>query len=848
MAKSKKRENKIYKSKTKSKNLLILSSIQQDIFFLAALVVLLFILFKPLVIDGLSPQGADVVGTLGATHQVSEYSKETGEPALWNPYLFSGMPQYHRKSAVTFSIDTILSYLSRLFSAVFIYYLFGAFGLYALFRYLKMSPLISFLSTIIFILMPHYKSLYTEGHMAKLRAIMFLPWVLLVFLYFLDKRSILSAAIFAIIFGAQIRTQHYQIVFYTALLIFAVGVYPMLKDLLEKKYLIFSKSTVLLLAAITLGITMSSQPLFLAKEYIPYSKRGKTTINLNDKNRQSEERSTSDGVQIEYATQWSTHPSELLTWFIPRVYGGMSGEKYTGDEVTQLRNRVIPGYWGHMPFTQSYEYMGVISLILAIIGIYAYRKNTFILGLLILALFFILLSFGRHFISFYSLFYDHFPFFNKFRAPVMSVTVTSFIVALLAAYGLKYLSSLPGIQTIKENKPVLYIFAGFIILGIVVALAAQGFSYTNVRDNYDPRVIELFKSARKEIFTKDLIRYFILVILAGGAVFAYLFRKISYGFMLLFLSIFILFDLLDIQSRYLGKYIDVQKLEKQYFKKTDTDRFLLADEKPYRIFPMGKMFSDNRWAYYHQTIGGYSAIKMYAVEELIANNLYNGWDKQLPVNFNVLKILNTKYIITGQKFNDNRITLVSEDKQNQSYTYLFKEQLARGFFVGNYKIIEDEYERLAYINDKNFDPSITAILEEPPQETFGKPDSSWVIVNFLNPNERRFNVFSDRKTLFVISEIYYPPGWNIYMDGQVVEKIYKTDHAIQSIILPPGNHQVDLRFAPKSYYQYIKLSYASAGLLYFVIILSLMMTYKDKWMHLLKKTAPTEIKGLKKDS
>jgi hypothetical protein len=58
--------------------------------------------------------------------------------------------------------------------------------------------------------------------------------------------------------------------------------------------------------------------------------------------------------------------------------------------------------------------------------------------------------------------------------------------------------------------------------------------------------------------------------------------------------------------------------------------------------------------------------------------------------------------------------------------------------------------------------------------------------------------------------------------------------------LPQGNHQVDLRFAPDSYYQYIKLSYASAGLLYFIIILSLMMIYKDKWMHLLKKPPPPE--------
>ncbi len=166
--------------------------------------------------------------------------------------------------------------------------------------------------------------------MSKFRALMFSALDITVFLYFLDKRNLLSAALFAIMFGAQIRTQHYQIVFYTALLIFAVGVYPILKDLLDKNYKTFAKSTgLLLIAAITLGITMSSQPLFLAKEYLPYSKRGKTTISLRDKNKQKEVSSASDGVQIEYATQWSTHPSELFTWFMPRFYGGMSGEKYT---------------------------------------------------------------------------------------------------------------------------------------------------------------------------------------------------------------------------------------------------------------------------------------------------------------------------------------------------------------------------------------------------------------------------------------------------------------------------------------------------------------------------------------
>ena len=113
MAKAKKRIGQNKQLKPETKKSFSLPRIQQDIIFLVAITVLLVILLKPMVIDGLSPQGVDVVGSLGAKHQIKEYVKETGDRALWNPYLFSGMPEYHRIGPVTFSIDTILNNLSR---------------------------------------------------------------------------------------------------------------------------------------------------------------------------------------------------------------------------------------------------------------------------------------------------------------------------------------------------------------------------------------------------------------------------------------------------------------------------------------------------------------------------------------------------------------------------------------------------------------------------------------------------------------------------------------------------------------------------------------------------------------
>jgi uncharacterized membrane protein YfhO len=83
--------------------------------------------------------------------------------------------------------------------------------------------------------------------------------------------------------------------------------------------------------------------------------------------------------------------------------------------------------------------------------------------------------------------------------------------------------------------------------------------------------------------------------------------------------------------------------------------------------------------------------------------------------------------------------------------------------------------------------------------------------------------------------MYYPPGWKAYIDDKPVSKIYKTNHALQSIIFPPGEHEVALRFEPESYYDNIKISYASAGILYITILLSLLYTYRGKLLNLIKR-------------
>ncbi len=112
------------KTETKSSNQIQfkIQNFHLDIAFPILLILMLAFLMKPMLIDGLTPQGVDVVASLGSSNQIKQYEQETGEKALWNPYQFSGMPRYHRHGPVAFSVDSILNVLGKLFNNIFIYY------------------------------------------------------------------------------------------------------------------------------------------------------------------------------------------------------------------------------------------------------------------------------------------------------------------------------------------------------------------------------------------------------------------------------------------------------------------------------------------------------------------------------------------------------------------------------------------------------------------------------------------------------------------------------------------------------------------------------------------------------
>ena len=784
----------------------------KNLFACMLMFIIHLLIMKPMVIDGLGPQGVDVIASKGESHQTSNYKKRTGEVALWNPYLFSGMPKYMRLGPQTPSVDTIINFIGNLIGNMFLWYIVGSLGFFFFMRYMGLSVIASFAGAMAFTLLPHYQSLWIEGHNVKFRAVMAVPWVAFTSRYFFDTRSIIGAALFALSYGNQIRTQHYQVVFYTSMLVFAIGIAPILTDLIKYRINRFFKTAGLLFCSIAFALMLAAQPLFLAGEYLPYSTRGSYTTDINLEVNPTKK---NKGLDFQSATQWSTHPSSLISWIIPRFEGGMSSEIYKGENYPHLKGRSVPGYWGHMPFTQSYEFFGSIIIMLALLGFIQNRKNILFISLGLCALIFLLLSFGRHFEGFYKIFFNYVPFYKNFRAPMMSITLTGFIICMFSAFGFQILEKN---ISLKHKNNFLVISLLLIIIGILTWLGSSQLSFQKIGEQqYTPEIKTMIISIRRELLIEDVFRYFIIVGISILIVIGAMINKISKLGAVISIIVLMGLDLISIQMRKPVKFVNIKRLEKNHFQKTGTDQFLLKNPGPFRILPVGKLFGDNRWSYFHQNAGGYSAIKMNRMEEILKNSLYAGSIKDGGLNQNILKILNVHYVVALGIIDSPNFSPVYKDSQTGWMLFEFKEKIPRGYFVGNVETIEEASNRLRRLNSATFNPMESAIIETTLNDSISNPVKTEAKITKFSPNKINWKVSTDVKSLFVMSETPYKPGWKARLGNKEID-ILTVNHVNMGVVIPKGDHKLSLVFYPDSYYLYDTVETISAVFLYVIII------------------------------
>jgi uncharacterized membrane protein YfhO len=165
--------------------------------------------------------------------------------------------------------------------------------------------------------------------------------------------------------------------------------------------------------------------------------------------------------------------------------------------------------------------------------------------------------------------------------------------------------------------------------------------------------------------------------------------------------------------------------------------------------------------------------------------------------------------------------------------------LGNAWFVDEIKWVGNADEEIAALADIN--PAKTAVIDVrfktselenfeykvnmPVADSIGIDNSSIKLTDY-QPNKLIYETNSDIERLAVFSEIYYPKGWNISIDGQKAEMVC-ADYILRSMLIPAGKHTVEFRFDPESYKITESMAWAGYICLLGFVILSIFLAIRQ---------------------
>jgi hypothetical protein len=716
--------------------------------------------------------------------------------------MFGGMPAYQINTISSGNYVKKLEQVARMFiqppAGQFIA---AMVCFYILMVLLGVSPWLSIIGAIAFGFATNNLVLFEAGHETKLRTISYLPLVASGMLLAFRKRYLLGGILFGIGLGMDLAANHVQMTYYFFLTVLIWGVAELINNIKHQTLPHFGKAAVALVVGGLLALGSAASNLWVTYEYAQDTMRGAPILEQENTTGPTSS-SEVNGLDWDYAMQWSNNTLDVFSGFIPGVVGGGSAQPTTSDSpygqtlrrlgAGQGKSFDAPLYWGGLPFTSGPIYFGAIMVLFFLVGLFLVEGPVkWWLGLG--TLFTILLSMGNNLEGFNHFIFDYFPLYNKFRTPNSVLSVTSLLIPILAILALNEIFS--G-KVDKAKKIRALAIGGGISTAIALFFAVVGpgmFDFVNPRDaqqfgQADPQVIQSLVTSladtRADLMRSDSFRSLILVALAAGMVFFYLQDKIKMTPVLIGLGALTIFDLFGVGMRYLNQD-DFKRPTSvsQYFALRPVDQQILQDKDPhYRVYDATiNTFNSAQPSYHHKTIGGYHAAKLQRYQDLIDRHITRG-------NQAVLNMLNTKYfIVPGAE---------GQPTVQQNPGALGNAWLVDSIVVvpnANVEIDGLEYVPLdhAAVVHKEFDDYV---------KTLQPTGQGAVRLTAYRPDRLTYESNAAQEELAVFSEIWYGPnkGWQAYIDGQPVEHI-RVNYALRGLKIPEGVHEIVFEFAPRKY-------------------------------------------------
>lgn len=738
---------------------------------------------------------SDIVQYTGMAKEQNDFRATHNQEPYWTNSAFGGMPTYQLGAKYPHDyigmIDDAIRFLPRPADYLFLYFL----SFYGLLLVLKIDPLQAFFGAIAFGFSTYLIIILGVGHNAKAHAIGYMPLVIAGFLLVFQKKYGYGGLLTLFATALEINANHFQMTYYLLIFLLILSGYFIYLAVQEKKYKSLMISFGVLAIAGIFAIGANATNLLATAEYTDFSTRGKSELTFNSDGTRN---TGNSALTKDYITEYSYGVLESFNLIVPRLFGGSNSETLgkesemynfmIGQGVPEAQTKdfvsAMPTYWGDQPIVAAPAYIGIVVFFLGILGLFVDSrkiKYLFLAGSVVA----LVLSWGKNFAFLTNFFIDTIPLYNKFRAVSSIQVILELCFPVLAIMGLQsFFKSNSEIQ----KKGLLR--AGAVGFGIIVVLfLAKGmFGFSGASDayflqSYGPGFVDALKADRKTMYSADLLRSGFFILVVFGVLWFYSKKSLAQNTALIIVGLVMIFDLFVIDKKYVSAtdFVSAREVEVP-FEETPADSQILQDTSQYRVFEVDGNMSSARTSYFHQSIGGYSAVKPRRMQQI--------FDYQIARNnMEILNMLNVKYVI-------------QTDTSGVSYPIQNPNANGNAWFVKQLKTVRSadaemkaldklDTKNEAVFNDSNRDINPTDMGLNSKFDSRG----TLQLVDY-KPNYLKYSSVNLGIGFAVFSEMYYKNGWNAYVDGKLT-KHFPVNYILRGMKIPAGKHKIEFKFEPQ---------------------------------------------------
>jgi hypothetical protein len=541
--------------------------------------------------------------------------------------------------------------------------------------------------------------------------------------------------------------------------------------------------------------------------------------------------------------------------------------------VPDIKGGNSPLYWGEQTFSGGAFYFGAILVALFMVSLIL-RRDVLRWPMLVVALLAIVLSW-RDASGLTDFFLDRVPGFAKFRDTKMMLILIQCMLPIGVGLLLKDV-----VDGKVEWGRKLFIAAGVPVL-LILLFAVMPTVFFGFESHIRPdRAVEQLGASRAleqrlEVYSADVWRSFGLVLIAVAGLLAAVRLRTSGAKPMVvqgvfgLLAVVTLVEMSAVDRRYQPADKGwVRNVEYRYpYTASAADNAILADRvrrnpalqssidaevervrKAYdgrigkreervleaakfaglqtadhfRVLNFRGAFSDATTSYLHRSVGGYHGAKLRRYQDVIERvlqpeqqkfaSLANsaGMDAALAA-MPVHAMLNTQYIIY--------------DPAQQPIPN--GQALGNAWFASRWSMADGADAEMMALKSLT-DPK-EAVVPEAFSDALagvvpGAANEGRSELVAFTPDAQEYRVSTPAKGLLVFSEIHYPEGWKLNIDGEPAE-LLRVNYAFRAVVVPAGDHTVEMAFDLPSVHNARTVASVGSGLLLLLIAGSLILAF-----------------------